>query len=188
MSNQQTPGVFSTGENIIKNISDSAKVISKKLDDPMLINYTLQARLSNFYKNNPGQVLKFSEQYSGLKDENNNSVPLGGKIDVNRTNYGNRQDSKAFSKEFDFWKVSELNCKTEKPKTEKPQTEKPQTEKPKTEKKVNVDNFINNNIKENFGNKIKVKSESSPNGLYISCGCLILIILIIIGMFLYFND
>ena len=69
--------------------------------------YVLQSRLSNFFKNNPSEVLLMSEKYSGetTKLNGGNKVPLGGPIDYSQDNYVNAQGTGFCSKEFDFFNM-----------------------------------------------------------------------------------
>ena len=100
-------GIFSTGEQYFKEMLNFSDTHSP---NSLETNLALQARLGNYWKNNPAQVLEFSKQYSGETNENG-KVPLGGAIDYNMTNAVNRQDSKFNSDEFDFWNFDKTTKK-----------------------------------------------------------------------------
>ena len=97
---------FSIGEDVNKNLLKIGDKMSKNTENSFNDTYALQARLSNWFKNNPGEVLTRSQSYSGMK-ENNENVPLGGPIDYNQQNIMNAQGTNFLSDEFPFWENEE---------------------------------------------------------------------------------
>ena len=92
---------FSIGQNFFNDLLDYSN--NGQSSDNMDTVVALQARLSQFYKNNPGQVLTKSMKFSGEENSLGEKVPLGGQIIYSKSNIGNAQGSNFYSKEFDFW-------------------------------------------------------------------------------------
>lgn len=133
--------------------------------------YVLQSRLSNFFKNNPSEVLLMSQNFSGetTKLNGGNKVPLGGPIDYSQDNYVNAQGTGFCSKEFDFFDMKK-------------------------------ENFTNNTTKEYFGDTISPQSSpkssrvikktpvsspktDEPDNMIDMCKCLLIIfVIILIGL------
>ena len=181
-NNNPPKGVFSTGEQTFRDISQFSKKISPNETVSLETNYALQARLGNFFKNNPAQVLEFSKKFSGeTAVDNKTPSPLGGPINYNQTNIVNRQGSGFFSDEFDFWNLdSNLYKGKGKPKVIATPANIPsftQTTPNVVTKKVRK---IPPTRVERFTGS---KNEDNKNTMYLSCGCILM--LIIIGILIF---
>ena len=191
-SNQNVKGVFSTGDQTFKEFLNFSSKKSADFHNSLETNYALQARLGNYWKNNPAGILKFSEKFSGeTGSDNKTPSPLGGPIDYNKNNIVNRQDSTFLSKEFDFWNLNKntLNIKKEKEMEDTqigPKFIEGFNNKPNKGNKPNIGDKGN---KSNKGNKLSSEEENkSSNTLYICCCCLLFLILAIVITFLLLNE
>ena len=201
-SNQNVNGVFSTGEQTFKEFLDFSSKKSADFHNTIETNYALQARLGNYWKNNPAGILKFSEKFSGETGSDNKTPnPLGGPIDYSKNNIVNRQDSSFLSKEFDFWNANSKNntLKISNNNNSKIINAEIGDSSPKFLEgfgkikkpgKSGTEGGTEGGTESGTENKLSSSEEEtkSKKTLYICCCCLIFIILAIIIAFLILNE
>lgn len=151
---------FSIGEDVNKNLLKIGDKMSKKTENSFNDTYALQARLSNWFKNNPGEVLTRSQSYSGMK-ENNENVPLGGPIDYNQQNIMNAQGTNFLSDEFPFWENEEKPIQQQLDDATLP----PEKEEEDIDDNIikNQNNLIVNEAKRNFNKYKNYEKETYEN-------------------------
>jgi len=149
---------FSIGEDVNKNLLKIGDKMSKNTENSFNDTYALQARLSNWFKNNPGEILTRSQSYSGMK-ENNENVPLGGPIDYNQQNIMNAQGTDFLSDEFPFWENEEKPIQQQLDDA----TLSPEKEDIDDNIKKNQDNLIVNEAKRDFNKYKNYEKETYEN-------------------------
>ena len=179
-------GIFSVGEQTFKDIYNYADNHSYDMHNALETNYALQSRLGNYWKNNPAQVLEFSKKFSGQTNNNNvNPSPLGGPINYNAANITNRQDSKFFSDEFNFWDLNSdkhKNSNLAVPNENFENTNFENKNENFENKNFEIENFQIENLENNKSSHSKTESNIS---IIIPCSCIILFFLIIIVLYCF---
>lgn len=189
MTTIKPKGVFSSGEQTFRDIENFSRKISPLEHNSVETNYALQARLGNYWKNNPAQVLEFSKRFSGESTINNNPAPLGGAINYSKSNAVNRQDSGFFSDEFNFW---DLDSNLKKVVVDKRMIQDGNVPAMNEDQKTPTNQPFNKlpNLKdmhkiEKFAN---TASSAEENTLYISCGCIFIFIIIAIIIYMLLSQ
>ena len=143
--------------------------LSESVDNDITKASQLQARLGNFFKNNPSEVLLNSKKFAGIVESNGVEAPLGGPINFNANNIVNAQGTRFMSDEFPFW---DIPTKTKEP------VENDENVKEHFENNENVEEHFENNenVKEHFDNS------TSYNTFKFICIMLLIISLIIISL------
>tara|TARA_B100000886_G_scaffold332731_1_gene285790 strand:+ start:37 stop:651 length:615 start_codon:yes stop_codon:yes gene_type:complete len=186
--NNYPKGVFSTGEQTFRDIENFSRKISPLEHNSIETNYALQARLGNFWKNNPAQVLEFSKRFSGNSTIDHKPAPLGGEINYSRTNAVNRMGSGFFSDEFNFW---DLDSNVKKVSVDN-KIVKDGENTPLSQGIGNITKKAHDGISQKYNtNKEKFTDASSSkeeNTLYLSCGCIFIFIIIAIIIYVILSQ
>lgn len=182
--NNYPKGVFSSGEQTFRDIENFSRKISPLEHNSVETNYALQARLGNFWKNNPAQVLEFSKRFSGNSTINHKPAPLGGEINYSKSNAVNRMGSGFFSDEFNFW---DLDSNLKKVSVDNQIVQDGEnTPKISTSDNTQAHDNISSKKIEKFANVSS--SEEEENTLYISCGCIFIFIIIAIIIYILLSQ
>jgi hypothetical protein len=159
----------SVGQNYYKDLLNFSDKHSKNDQDAIKMDYALQKRLSDYFKNNSAPTLLFSKEYSGMIDDGIKQ-PLGGPINQLRDGPDNIVGSGFCSQEFEFWDFDK----------KKPNNIEKQNEI--IEKFTNED--YNNEIKENFINEGIQENFDGNTTIPIIIGISVFIIVMLMLFFL----
>jgi len=127
--------------------------------------FALQARASEFFKNNPGPTLYNSQKYSGMVGLDDKPNPLGGPINPHRAGTGNLPGVGLCSDELHFW-GKDL---------------KPSHEEEKQD--IIIEKFTNEPMVEYFGDSSNTGNSSEIPWVWI----ILISIIVLVILFVYVN-
>ena len=158
---------FSIGQNFFNDLLKSSDKTTINSDNAINETYLKQKRLNDFWVNNDIPVLLKSKKFSGMKDFNGESEPLGGHINWSRDGARNAPGSckNGCCSEYPFWGSTNNNIVKNK------------------ENKENKENFIETNL-----NNKEYLTETSNNNdtLQGTIPWIVIIILILLMLFFTF--